>query len=170
MTGRVTLRQVDEGTLEELLAVAVEDATPEEVMPPVAGPPGWTPERREAFRAWHRARRAGLTGPLRERTFAITYDVRIVGSARLALRDRPDALETGMWLARSWRGHGVGTAALGLLLEEAAEAGAQVVVADTLAHNTAALAALRRNGALLVADGNTDDIRAELPLPPSTQR
>ncbi|MFE0801281.1 GNAT family N-acetyltransferase [Streptomyces sp. NPDC058812] len=162
MVGRVELRQMDEVSLEELLAVAVEDAEPEEVMPPVAGPPGWTPTRREAFRAWHRARRPGLAGPLRESTFAITHEGKTVGSARLAVRGSREVLETGMWLARSQRGRGIGSAALRVLLGEAARAGAQVVVADTTAHNTAALAALRGNGATLIASGDTADVHAEL--------
>ncbi|MFC9285835.1 GNAT family N-acetyltransferase [Streptomyces sp. NPDC057052] len=168
MTGQVELQQVDEDSLEELLAVAVDDAAPEETMPPVAGPPGWTPERKEAFRGWHRARRPGLAGPLRESTFAISHDGKIVGSARLALRDSHDVLETGMWLARSWRGYGIGTATLRLLLHEAARTGARAVVADTKTHNKAALAALRRNGATLTTSPDVTEVRAELPLPPTS--
>ncbi|WP_079102837.1 GNAT family N-acetyltransferase [Streptomyces sp. TP-A0356] len=141
------VQQVDEESLEELLSVAVEDAAPEEVVPPVAGPPGWTTERRETFRNWHRARRPGLAGPLRESTFAITHNGTIVGSALLALRDSRDVLEAGMWLGRSHRGRRIGTATLRILLDEAARAGARAVVADTKAHNTAALAALRRHRA-----------------------
>jgi RimJ/RimL family protein N-acetyltransferase len=171
MVGRVEVQQVDEESLEELLAVAVEDAAPEEVMPPVACPPGWTTERQEAFRHWHRARRPGLTGPLRESTFAINHNGKIVGSARLALRDRHDVLEAGMWLGRSHRGRGIGTAALRILLDEAAKAGARAVVADTKTYNTAALGVLRRNGATLVASQDTVEIHAELipreTLPPS---
>ncbi|AQS65822.1 GNAT family N-acetyltransferase [Streptomyces pactum] len=162
MVGEVVLRQVDEVSLEGLLTVAVEDAEPEEVMPPVAGPPGWTPLRREAFRAWHRARRPGLAGPLRESTFVIHHEGRIVGSARLAVRGSLEVLETGMWLARSRRGRGIGGAALRVLLGEAAEAGARTVVADTKTHNAAALAALRGIGATLVPSGETDDVHAEL--------
>ncbi|WP_240509355.1 GNAT family N-acetyltransferase [Streptomyces agglomeratus] len=165
------VQQVDEESLEELLAVAVEDAAPEEVMPPVAGPPGWTMERQEAFRNWHRARRPGLTGPLRESTFAITQNGKIVGSARLALRDSYNVLETGMWLGRSHRGCGIGTATLRILLDEAAKAGVRAVVADTKTHNTAALGALRRNGATLIASQDTVEVHAELiakeMLPPS---
>jgi RimJ/RimL family protein N-acetyltransferase len=160
----VELRQVDEEILEGLLAVAVGDAAPEEVMPPVSGPPGWTPGRQEAFRAWHRARRLGLAGPLHECTFAITHDGTIVGSARLARRDSPEALETGLWLARSHRGRGIGTAALRMLLDEAARAGARTVVADTTADNAAALAALRRNDATLTTSQNTGQVHARLPL------
>ncbi|MFF3448306.1 GNAT family N-acetyltransferase [Streptomyces sp. NPDC002667] len=156
------VQQVREESLEELLAVAVEDAAPEEVMPPVTGPPGWTTERQECFRSWHRARRPGLSGPLRESTFVITHNGKIVGSARLAFRDSHDVLEAGVWLGRSHRGLGVGTATLRLLLHEAARAGARAVVADTKSHNTAALGALRRNGATLVASQDTVAIHAEL--------
>ncbi|MFC9288207.1 GNAT family N-acetyltransferase [Streptomyces sp. NPDC057052] len=141
----------------------------------MAGPPGWTTERQEAFRNRHRARRPGLAGPLRESTFVITHDGRTVGSARLALRAGHDVLETGMWLGRSHRGRGIGTATLRVLLGEAARAGARAVVADTEAHNTAALGALRRNGATPTASQDTVGIHAELspkgtppPSPPST--
>ncbi|MEV8533707.1 GNAT family N-acetyltransferase [Streptomyces sp. NPDC051211] len=167
MTGQVELRPVDEETLHGLLAVAVADAAPGEVMPPVAGPPGWTTERKEAFLAWHRARRPGLAGPLRECTFAIVRDGRIVGSARLARRDsHDDVLETGLWLARSERGRGTGTATLRKLLDEAAAAGVRAVVAETTAGNPAALAALRHNGAKLTTHRNGADVHAELPVDP----
>ncbi|SFC92050.1 GNAT family N-acetyltransferase [Streptomyces aidingensis] len=171
MAGRVEVQQVDEDSLEELLAVAVKDAAPEEVMPPVAGPPGWTAERQETFRNWHRARRPGLAGPLRESTFAVTHHGEIVGSARLALRDSHDVLEIGLWLGRTHRGRGIGTATVRILLDTAVRAGARTVVADTTTDNTAALAALRRNGAALTASGETVAIHAELTpkkmLPPS---
>ncbi|MFF8287282.1 GNAT family N-acetyltransferase [Streptomyces albus] len=173
MTGPVRLEQLDEERLGQLLAVAVADAVPEDVMPPVTGPPGWTAARQEAFLAWHRARRPGLSGPLREATFAITRQQDVVGSARLAVRDGQDTLETGMWLARSHRGHGTGTAALRMVLVEAARSGARVVVAHTRAHNTAALAVLRRNGATLTPWEGTAEVRAVwetaalLPSPPS---
>lgn len=162
MVGRVAVRQMDEEVLEELLAVAVEDAAPEDVMPSVAGPPGWTARRRDAFRDWHRSRFPGLAGPLRESTFAVVHDGAVVGSARLAARDSPDVLETGMWLGRSQRGRGIGTAALRILLDEAAKAGARMVVADTMAHNTAALTALRRNGATLTTSRDSIGVLAEL--------
>ncbi|SOD64412.1 Protein N-acetyltransferase, RimJ/RimL family [Streptomyces zhaozhouensis] len=149
MVRRVELRRIDEEGLATLLTVAVADAAPEEVMPPVTGPPGWTTERREAFLAWHRARRPGLGGSLGESTYAVLHDREVVGSARLARTDRRDVLETGLWLARAQRGRGIGTAALRALLREAARAGARAVVADTTTHNTAALTALRRNGAVL---------------------
>lgn len=151
MVGTVELRHVDEETLQRLLLVAVNDADPSEVMPPVAGPPGWTTERQEAFQAWHRDRRGGLAGPLHECTYAITADGRIVGSARLARRNRHDVLETGMWLGRSERGQGIGTATLRALLGEAAAAGARHVVAETTSANLAAVAALRHHHATLTS-------------------
>ncbi|WP_416969695.1 GNAT family N-acetyltransferase [Streptomyces sp. 4F14] len=166
MVGQVAVRRMDEEALAELLAVAVGDAEPDEVMPPVDGPPGWTAQRREAFREWHRARFPGLAGPLRECTFVVVHDGEVVGSARLAARDSLDALETGMWLGRSQRGRGIGTAALRILLDEAARAGARSVVADTMAHNAAALGALRRNGATLTTSRDSADVLAELTPPP----
>ncbi|MET9295025.1 GNAT family N-acetyltransferase [Streptomyces sp. NPDC003077] len=168
--GKVLLHQVDEDTLEELLAVAVGDADPEDVMPPVPGPPGWTTERQDAFRSWHRARRPGLAGPLRESTFAIIHQGKVVGSGRLAFREGQEVLETGMWLARSQRGRGIGTRALRMLLHVAAKAGARSVVADTTARNKAALVALQRNGATLIAIQDSIDVHAELvptELPPA---
>ncbi|MEU4495677.1 GNAT family N-acetyltransferase [Streptomyces sp. NPDC023998] len=164
MSGTVELRHVDEEMLEGLLAVAVNDAAPDEVMPPVTGPPGWTTTRQDAFRAWHRARRPGLAGPLHECTFAILADGKIVGSARLACRDSQEVLETGMWLARSARGRGIGTAALDAILNEAARADARFVVAETTATNLAAIAALRRNDARLTTDQHTGHVHAHLPL------
>ncbi|MFD9219248.1 GNAT family N-acetyltransferase [Streptomyces sp. NPDC060064] len=160
----VELRHVDEEMLQGLLAVAVNEAAPSEVMPPVAGPPGWTPARQDAFRAWHRDRRPGLSGPLRESTFAILTDGHIVGSARLACRDSQEVLETGMWLARSARGRGIGTAALRALLNEAAGADARLVVAETTATNLGAIAALRRNDARLATDQHNGHVHAHLPL------
>jgi RimJ/RimL family protein N-acetyltransferase len=164
VAGQVELRAMDEETLAGLLAVAVADAAPEEVMPPVAGPPGWTEARQQAFQAWHLARRPGLDGPLAEATFAVLHAGAIVGSARLAHRDpaTPGTLETGLWLARSHRGHGIGTATLRLITAEAARLGATQVLADTRAHNTAALNVLRRNGAALSTAPDTDQVEARL--------
>ncbi|MFE2572119.1 GNAT family N-acetyltransferase [Streptomyces mirabilis] len=158
------LRHVDEEILQGLLSVAVNDAAPGEVMPPVAGPPGWTTKRQEAFLAWHRARQPGLAGPLHECTFAIINDGRIVGSARLAHHDSHDVLETGMWLARSERGRGIGTATLRKLLDEAASAGARAVIAKTTANNPAALAALRHNDARLTTHQDSTHVHAQLAL------
>jgi RimJ/RimL family protein N-acetyltransferase len=96
----VRLLPINDDVLADLLAVAIADADPAEVMPPVPGPPGWTPTRREAFIAFHRDRREGLAGRLREATFAISVDGQVVGSARLQRKDRPAVLETGLSRAR----------------------------------------------------------------------
>ncbi|MFD5318936.1 GNAT family N-acetyltransferase [Streptomyces sp. NPDC127098] len=160
----VALRVVDEETLGGLLAAAVADAAPEDVMPPVAGPPGWTADRREAFLAWHRARGAGLDGPAREATYAVVHDGRIVGSVRLARAGAPSDLETGIWLGRSHRGRGIGTAALRLLRAEARRVGGRVLVADTTADNAPAVAALRRLGATLSRRPDGVAVSARLPL------
>ncbi|MDT0319512.1 GNAT family N-acetyltransferase [Streptomyces millisiae] len=163
--GNVALRVVDEETLGGLLAAAVADAAPEDVMPPVAGPPGWTSDRREAFLAWHRARgRAGLDGPAREATYAVVHDGAIVGSVRLARAGAPGELETGIWLGRSHRGRGIGTVALRLLRVEARRVGGRVLVADTTADNAPAVAALRRLGATLSRRPDGVAVSARLPL------
>ncbi|KAF4405840.1 MULTISPECIES: GNAT family N-acetyltransferase [Streptomyces] len=162
-SGDVELRRLGEETLRELLATAVADAEPEDVMPPVAGPPGWTPARRDAFVAWHRARRPGLDGPRAEATYAVVAGGEVVGSARLARRGgAPGELETGLWLGRSARGLGIGTAVLRAVLAEAARAGARAVVADTNSGNRAAIAALRRCGAELTTDHETGRVAARL--------
>ncbi|WP_084469286.1 GNAT family N-acetyltransferase [Nocardiopsis trehalosi] len=163
--GAVALVPLDDAVLEDLLAVAVRDADPEDTMPPVPGPPGWTTERRDAFRRYHRARYPGLGAD--EATYAVTDATgRVAGAARLRrVEGRPGAVETGIWLGRSYRGRGVGTAALSALVATAARTGATVLVADTTAGNAGALAALRRNGAALRPDPASDRVDAELRLP-----
>jgi RimJ/RimL family protein N-acetyltransferase len=163
--GNVRLTPVDEQALEPLLSVAIADTEPDEVMPPVDAPGGWSRVRREAFREFYRASYGGLDGPTRTLMFVIVCDGAVVGMIRMARRDEPDTMETGMWLGRSARGQGIGPAALRLLLAEAARAGARRVVAETTPHNTAALGALRRCGALLYDDGTR--VRAEIPLAPA---
>ena len=156
----VVLTPLDDALTERLLAVAVADATPEEVMPPVDGPPGWTPARQELFRAFHRERHPGLPGPLHTVMYAVHADDRLVGMIRLTL-EKAEA-ETGMWLARSARGQGLAAQALHALLGEARRAGARTVRADTTPGNRAAQAALSRCGAAL--DHQADKVYARLEL------
>lgn len=164
MTGNVRLVPVDEGNLEALLSVAVAEADPAEVMPPVAGPPGWSEARREAFRAFHRQHFGGLTGPTRTVMYTILVGDDVLGMIRMSWRPEPDTVETGIWLGRSARGLGLGKAALRALLAEAARVGARRVVAETNAGNLPAMSVLRRCGAELhTADG--DGVRAEIGLP-----
>jgi RimJ/RimL family protein N-acetyltransferase len=164
MTFDVDLVAIDEEMLERLTEVAVADAEPGEVMPPVSGPDRWTPSHVGAFRAFHRDRRAGLCGPWREATFAVWVEGRVVGSARLASTGVSGVLEVGLWLARSARGRGIGTAVLPALVEAARHAGATTVVAETIATNQSAVAALRRNNFLLADEADSNGIHAQLAL------
>jgi RimJ/RimL family protein N-acetyltransferase len=83
----VKLTPLDDALTERLLKLAVADSTPEEVIPPVEGPPGWTPARQEFFRAFHHERQEGLAGPLRTVMFAIEADNSLIGMIRLTLDD-----------------------------------------------------------------------------------
>lgn len=159
----VRLLPVDDDVLERLLATAVRDAEPAEVMPPVAGPAGWTAERQDAFRAFHRERRDGLAGDAHEITFAVAADGQIVGSARLE-RKTPSVLEAGLWLGRSARGHGIGTTVMPILIEEASKAGAVTVVAETTTVNLAARGVLGHSGGRLSVEQGAGRVRAEIHL------
>jgi RimJ/RimL family protein N-acetyltransferase len=145
----VRLRQLNESSLEDLLEVAVTDAEPDETMPPMPGHPGWSPERRAGFREFFRPMLAGLTGPKRTIIYAIIVDDRIAGFIRLARTDREGVAETGMWLGRSWRGRGIASQSLRLLVAEAAGHGFTKLAADTSPENAPALGALRALGAQL---------------------
>ncbi|WBB66132.1 GNAT family N-acetyltransferase [Micromonospora sp. WMMD812] len=162
MAGSVRLEPVDERNLEPLLSVAAAEAEPGDVMPPVEAPAGWSLARREAFREFYRASFGGLTGPTRTQMYAILAGGEVVGMVRMALRDEPGTVETGMWLGRSARGQGIGGAALRELLNEAAAAGMRAVVAETTRENTGALSVLEKSGAKLRADG--DKVYAEICL------
>jgi RimJ/RimL family protein N-acetyltransferase len=164
----IHLRAVDGGLLAELLRVAVAEAEPEQVMPPVGSGPGWTGARRDAFLRFHTERLGGLAGPRRTVMYAVIADGAVVGMIRMSARDPavdrnpPTVMETGIWLGRAWRGRGIGVAALRALLVEAVLAGAHTVVAETTAGNLGAVGALRRCGALLRRDG--DAVYARIPL------
>jgi RimJ/RimL family protein N-acetyltransferase len=165
VTGNVRLRRVDEQTLHLMLSIAVAETEPDEVMPPVAAPAGgWCAARREAFREFYRSSFDGLDGPIRTLMYAVICHGAVVGMTRMARRDEPDTVETGMWLGRSYRGRGIGRAALQLLLGEAVEAGTGRVVAETTSKNTAAVAVLRHCGAVLRDDGTR--VCAEISLGP----
>ena len=157
----MVLRPVaNEQVLSGLLDLAVRDASPDGVMPPVDGPPGWTPENLEAFREFHRARFGGLDGPQRTMMYAILVGADVVGMIRLSRLDEPETMETGIWVGRSYRSRGFAAAALEALLVEAGAAGARTVIAETTPGNAAALGVLRRRGAALTVDG--DKVRASI--------
>ncbi|SBT48655.1 GNAT family N-acetyltransferase [Micromonospora auratinigra] len=162
MTGAVRLEPVSEANLEPLLSVAAAEAEPEDVMPPVEAPAGWSLARRDAFREFHRARFGGLDGPTRTRMYAIVAAGEVIGMVRMTRCAEPGTVETGMWLGRSARGQGLGAAALRELLHAAAAAGMHTVVAETTADNRGALSVLRKCGAALRENGGK--VRAEMCL------
>ena len=79
------------------------------------------------------------------------------------------ALETGIWLGRSFRGRGVGREALRLVKALAASAGASHLVAETTAGNVGAIALLKSAGAELVTGAAsataTVPVKGTIPLP-----
>ncbi len=158
----VELVSVDEDVLDELVKVATSDAAPDEVTPPLGD--SWNPRRVAWLRAYHRHRRSGLKGG-EEETAAIRVDGRIVGAIRLHRSDSeaPESLEYGIWLARSWRGLGLGATVLRLIVRRAYELGALRLIARTTASNSPAIATLRRAGATLQQRGD-GTVHAEIPL------
>ncbi|MFC0008055.1 GNAT family N-acetyltransferase [Micromonospora siamensis] len=162
MTGSVRLEPVDEQNLEPLLSVAVAEAEPADVMPPVEAPAGWSQARRDAFRDFHRASFGGLDGPTRTLMFAVVAGGEVVGMVRMTRCDAPGVVEAGMWLGRSARGQGLGAAALRELLNRAAAAGMRTVVAETAPDNAGAVSVLRKCGAKLRSGGGK--LRAEMCL------
>ena len=153
---RVALRPLDEPLLELLLATAVAESDPLEVMPPVDGPPGWTDERRRAFVAFHRSR--ALASPPVERTWAVLADDEVAGAVRAEPVDDAGGVELGIWIGRRWRAHGVGRRAMQELLARTADAR---VIASTTADNTAAQRLMQGLGATLRVAG--DEVAAEFP-------
>lgn len=159
----VCLADVDDPMLERLLALAIRDASPDEVTPPLGNGTGWTTERIEWFRAYHRSAAAGLDGPAAEKSWAVLCEGGPAGSIRLK-RTAEATAETGIWLGRGFRGRGIGTAALGLVLVEARRAGLSQVEAHTTAGNTGARRLLTAAGARL-AHGDGGAVSAAVVLP-----
>lgn len=143
----VRLVDVSEAVLEQLLTLAIRDADPDEVTPPLGSAAGWNSDRISWFREYHHAA-AGLDGPAQQKSWAISSDGELAGSIRLQ-RTGAGSLETGIWLGRSFRGRGIAREALRLVIDRAAASGASVLEADTTAGNAAALVLLRSAGAEL---------------------
>lgn len=148
----VRLADVDEPLLERLLELAQLEASPDDVTPPLGDGTGWTTERLDWFRSYHRAAAAGMDGPAGEKSWAVLCDGRPAGSVRLKRTANQRTAETGIWLGRSFRGRGVGSAALTLVLAEARCAGLRQVLAHTTAGNTGAQRLLSAVGAHLTHD------------------
>lgn len=156
----ITLRELDEARLPLLLAAAVDGAEPDDVLPPLDGPPGWTEARREAFRTFHRARSIATPEPV-ESTWVIDADGEVVGAVRL--EPVLAGVEIGIWLSWRARGRGVGRAAVDLLVEQAHIDGHLQLVASTTAGNTDAIRLLAALGASLTG-GDDDAVEAVLPV------
>ncbi|MGH3973788.1 MAG: GNAT family N-acetyltransferase, partial [Pseudonocardiaceae bacterium] len=122
----------------------------------------WSPTRVAWLKDFHRTRRDGLSGPAREITWAIVVDDQVVGSVRLKQTAVPGILETGIWLIRRVRGHGVGRRALAEVLQTAAALGALGVQADTTTDNKPALGMLRRLGFDLTLNSDCAEVEAVL--------
>ncbi|WP_225439736.1 GNAT family N-acetyltransferase [Amycolatopsis eburnea] len=155
----LALTPLDEAALARLLDAAVAGADPLDVMPPVEGPPGWTPARRTAFLDFHRGRCLDPATAV-ERTWVVDADGTAVGAARLERHG--DAVEAGIWLSRDARGRGIGREVMKLLLAEARSTGAARMIASTTAGNGGARAVLTGLGAALTIEG--DEVRAVLRL------
>ena len=156
----VTLVDVDDDVLAQLVHVATTGAAPDEVTPPLTSRSAWTPERTAWLRDYHRDRRTGLDGPLGEVTWAVVVDGTVVGGARLRWTEHPGVADTGVWLTRSARGAGVGRAALRAVLGHATSAGVRSVVAETAAGNVSALAVLRHLGFTVAEPAADGRVRA----------
>lgn len=164
MTRQIQLFRLDRQSLRELLTMAVEETDPDETMPPMVGAPGWTPMRQAAFLGFFEPMLAGFQGPKQTVIYGVKVDGLVAGFIRMKLTDRPGVVETGMWIGRTWRGLGAGTAALTELVKEAARQGMHAVIADTTPENKAALGALRKLGAT-IHEG--DKIYAEISIGPA---
>jgi len=150
----VSLVDVDEEVMDQLLDLAKRDASPDEVAPPLGGP-GWNLERTAWFFSYHRAAAEGLEGAAGEKSWGILADGALAGSIRLkrvGSGDGRESAETGIWLGRSFRSQGIGGAALDLVLAEARRAGLTRVTARTLSGNLSAQRLLAAAGAALTHD------------------
>jgi len=159
----VRLERIDDVALERLIALATSEASPDEVMPPVEGPPGWTQSRHDAFRAFYRSRRDGLETACREVMLLIVNDDQIVGSVRLATID-PDTFETGMWLTRSTRGRGIGADVLRAVIAEVTTRGARRLIVETTSGNGGALSILKKCGATFRSPDSDGRVHAHFQL------
>ncbi|GAA1235355.1 hypothetical protein GCM10009676_19060 [Prauserella halophila] len=157
---RCELRPLDARNLADLLAVAVAETDPLEVMPPVSGEPGWNETRRQAFREFHLTRSIEAAEPV-ERTYVVVADDRVVGAARI--EPAGEAAEIGLWLGRSHRGLHLGRAVLVELLVMARASGMARVIASTTTANVAARRLLGGGGAGLTVDGDRVDAVLDLP-------
>lgn len=166
----IDLVPVDEAVLDGLLALAVNEARPDEVMPPASGESDtevrtdWTEPRKGAFREYHRRCRISLHAPVTEVTWAVTAHGAIVGAARLAQVDGdPEAREVGLWLGESHRGRGISAEVAYWAFAAAQTMGAKRLVARSVGGAATSRAWLERIGFEVRGDGR--DLIATAALP-----
>jgi RimJ/RimL family protein N-acetyltransferase len=147
----LTLRPIDDALLERLVDLAVAQTEPDETMPAVPGPPGWTEARRAAFRDRHR-----------RSAHAILLDEDVIGAVRFVPAEAPGAVQAAIWLARTARGKGYGTEAGRLSIDEARANGVTALIAETTAANAPSIGILRSLGAKLWEDPDTGAVHATL--------
>ena len=160
----VTLVEVDEAVLADMVDAAIHDAEPDEVTPPIDDGTEWTDARLDWLRDMHRTRRGGLAGPVGEATWAVCHDGQVVGAVRLKRTKDSGVLETGIWLSRSARGRGVAVCALRAVVDKAVDHGAKAVYAETTLNNVRAQGVLRQLGFALSRGPRPDEVRALLRL------
>jgi RimJ/RimL family protein N-acetyltransferase len=160
----VTLVDVDETVLADMVDAAVHDADPDEVTPPIDDGGEWTDARLDSLRDLHRSCRAGLAGPIGQATWAVCQDGRVVGAVRLKRTKDNGVLETGIWLCRSARGSGTALSALRALVGKAVDHGAKAIYAETTLNNVRAQGVLRQLGFALSSGPRPDEVRALLRL------
>ena len=90
-TPAVALLDVTDAVLEQLLELALRDADADEVTPPLGTAAGWNTDRISWFREFHRAAAAGLDGPARQKSWAISCDGQLAGSIRLQWKEAEPA-------------------------------------------------------------------------------
>lgn len=163
-TARVQLVDVDEPTLDALVAAAVGDAAPDEVTPPFDDGGTWSEQRVTWLRELHRSRQDGIDGPYREATWAVLSGGEVVGQIRLKRTGDAGVMETGAWLTRSARGRGIGVAALQAAIDRAVAFGASAVYAETTIGNVRAQGVLRRLGFVLSRGKTPDEVKGLLRL------
>ncbi|MDJ0320242.1 GNAT family N-acetyltransferase [Pseudarthrobacter sp. PS3-L1] len=158
------LADVTTVVLPGLLRLALAQADADDVTPPrgatadMAG--GWNQDRIDWFLAYHHAA-SGLDGPTGEKTWAVLVDGELAGSVRLKSVG-VDAAETGIWLGRTFRGQGIGSGAMELVLTAARAVGVTRIVASTATSNVAAQRLLASGGADLTHTGNAVTARMDL--------
>ena len=79
----VSLVEVNELILDQLVSAAITDASAHEVTAPVTTENEWSPTRIAWLKDFHRTRRDGLNGPADEVTWAILLGSQVVGSVQL---------------------------------------------------------------------------------------